>query len=83
MGVALLGGFGDLNVDRSNQGGDAAAKDGNSTALALKPSALLRLRVPELKQKLKDAGVDLTKHPAAVEKKVRLFVFFFQEVRED
>lgn len=72
-----MGGFGDLNVDRSNQGGDATAKDGNSTTLALRPSALLRLRVPELKQKLKDVGVDLAKHPAAVEKKVWLLRFFF------
>lgn len=71
VGVALLGGFGDLNVERNNQGADAAGKDGSSTALALKPSALLRLKVPELKQKLKSAGVDLAKHPAAVEKKVR------------
>lgn len=70
MGVALLGGFGDLNVDR-NQDADASGKDGNSTALAVRPSALLRLKVPELKQKLKAAGVDLAKHPAAVEKKVR------------
>ncbi|CAM9823752.1 unnamed protein product, partial [Sphacelaria rigidula] len=76
VGVALLGGFGDLNVERNNQGADAAGKDGSSTALALKPSALLRLKVPELKQKLKSAGVNLAKHPAAVEKKdlVELYV---------
>lgn len=70
MGVALLGGFGDLNVDRTNQANGEKGDNSNATALALKPSALLRLRVPELKQKLLDAGVDLRKHPEAVEKKV-------------
>lgn len=74
MGVALLGGFGDLNVDRSSKEGDkaaAAAKMGGaSTALALQSSDLLKLRVPELKKKLVGAGVDLAKYPGAVEKKV-------------
>lgn len=69
MGVALLGGFGDLNVDRAGQGG-AEANKSNSTALAIPSSELLKLRVPELKKKLKDAGVDLRRHPGAVEKKV-------------
>lgn len=71
----MLGGFGDLNVDRSATSGDAkaaAGKGGASTALTLQPAELMRLRPLELKKKLKDVGVDLAKHPGAVEKKVRL-----------
>lgn len=86
MGVALLGGFGDLNVDRSTREGDPSPKTrdraagvgvgatpnstGTSTALTLQPGELLKLRVPELKKKLVEAGVDLAKYPGAVEKKV-------------
>ncbi|CAM9439260.1 unnamed protein product [Laminaria digitata] len=72
VGVALLGGFGDLNVDRSATSGDAkaaAGKGGASTALTLQPAELMRLRPLELKKKLKDVGVDLAKHPGAIEKK--------------
>lgn len=77
MGVALLGGFGDLNVDRSASKGEAAgntspAKE-TSTAITLQPADLLRMRAAELKKKLKEAGVDLSKHPGAVEKKVQLY----------
>lgn len=68
VGVALLGGFGDLNADRK-QSGAGADKAGGSTALALSSWELTRLRVPELKKKLKEAGVDLRRHPEAVEKK--------------
>ena len=73
MGFALLGGFGDLNADRSATSGDAKAATGTggaSTALTLQPAQLMRLRPLELKKKLKDVGVDLAKHPGAVEKKV-------------
>ena len=72
--MALLGGFGDLNVDRSSKDGDkAAAGDktgGSSTALTIPTGELLKLRVPELKKKLVEAGVDLKKYPGTVEKKV-------------
>ena len=68
MGVALLGGFGDLNVDRPGTTG--GAKGEASTALTLQPSELMRLRPIEIKKKLKDVGVDLAKHPGALEKKV-------------
>lgn len=72
VGVALLGGFGDLNVDRSGgTKGDDADKGNNSTALIVPPSELLKMRAPELKKKLREAGVDLAKYPWAVEKKVR------------
>lgn len=77
VGVALLGGFGDLNVDRSGGSkGDDADKDKgkNSTALVIPPSELLKMRPPELKKKLREAGVDLAKYPWAVEKKVRTCV---------
>lgn len=79
MGVALLGGFGDLNVDRSTRDGEPSQKTGGaatatSTALALQPGELMKLRVPELKKKLLSAGVDLAKFPAAVEKKVGNFL---------
>lgn len=72
--MALLGGFGDLNVDRSSKDGDKAAADktgGTSTALTVRSADLLKLRVPELKKKLVEAGVDLKKYPGTVEKKVR------------
>eukprot|EP00752_Nemacystus_decipiens_P010629 g9467.t1 len=73
VGVALLGGFGDLNVDRSSKDGEKAAADkagGSSTALtAQQCGEVLKMRVPELKKKLVEAGVDLKKHPGAVEKK--------------
>lgn len=85
MGVALLGGFGDLNVDRSTRDGDPSQKTGDgatatSTALALQPGELMKLRVPELKKKLVSAGVDLAKFPAAVEKKVGNFLNVFCHV---
>lgn len=72
VGVALLGGFGDLNVDRSAKdgGGGDPSKAATSTALTLPPAELMKLRVPELKKKLAGAGVDLAKYPGAVEKKV-------------
>lgn len=88
MGVALLGGFGDLNVDRSARDGDPSQKNGGgaaagaagsggapnstSTSLVLAPTDLMKLRVPELKKKLVEAGVDLANIPRAVEKKVRV-----------
>ncbi|CAB1105130.1 unnamed protein product [Ectocarpus sp. CCAP 1310/34] len=71
VGVALLGGFGDINVDRSSKdGGDTSAGSGTpgSTALAIPQGELMKLRVPELKKKLAEAGVDLAKYPGAVEK---------------
>lgn len=78
VGVALLGGFGDLNVDRSSRDGDTAATTGGaSTALALQSGELLKMRVPELKKKLVEAGVDLKKYPGAVEKKVCQMVDIF------
>lgn len=77
MGVALLGGFGDLNVDRSagkhndnDKGNDKGAP--TTTAITLQASELFKMRAPELKKKLREAGVDLSKHPGAVEKKVGL-----------
>lgn len=76
MGVALLGGFGDLNVDRSARDADPTQKGGapNSTAtsaaLVVQPGELMKLRVPDLKKKLVEAGVDLARFPGAVEKKV-------------
>lgn len=76
MGVALLGGFGDLNVDRSAKDGDAASKSkqgeagSESRALAVQPGELMKLRVPELKKKLVEAGVELARHPGVVEKRV-------------
>eukprot|EP00903_Cladosiphon_okamuranus_P009432 g8993.t1 len=72
VGVALLGGFGDLNVDRSSKDGDKATAEkagGTSTALTVQSGELLKLRVPELKKKLVEAGVDLKKYPGTVEKK--------------
>lgn len=80
MGVALLGGFGDINVDRSSKdGGDTTASSGSgtpgSTALAIPQGELMKLRVPELKKKLADAGVDLAKYPGAVEKTVSVSCF--------
>ncbi|CAM9374487.1 unnamed protein product, partial [Hapterophycus canaliculatus] len=77
VGVALLGGFGDLNVDRSAKDGDAAskAKEGaaeagsDSRALALQAGDLMKLRVPDLKKKLVEAGVELARYPGVVEKK--------------
>ena len=68
VGVALLGGFGDLNVDRKATAADA--KGEASTALALQPADLMKMRPIELKKKLKEVGVELAKHPGAVEKKV-------------
>ena len=75
VGVALLGGFGDLNVDRSSKDGEKAAAEkagGKSTALTVQSGELLKLRVPELKKKLVEAGVDLKKYPGTVEKKVKV-----------
>lgn len=72
VGVALLGGFGDLNVDRAGAG-DAATSgktQSKSTALMVQRADLMKLRVPELKRKLKEVGVDLTKHAGPLEKKV-------------
>ena len=71
--MALLGGFGDLNVDRSGGKGGSAENGGRkpSTALTIPPAELLKMRAPELKKKLKEVGVDLAKYPWAVEKKVR------------
>lgn len=71
VGVALLGGFGDLNVDRSSKEGEKAATATASTALTVQSGELLKLRVPELKKKLVEAGVDLRKYPGTVEKRVR------------
>lgn len=74
--MALLGGFGDLNVDRSSKDKDKDKDNtgGASTALTIPSGQLLKLRVPELKKKLMEAGVDLRKYPGAVEKKVNVNV---------
>ncbi|CAM9816334.1 unnamed protein product [Discosporangium mesarthrocarpum] len=63
VGVALLGGFGDINVDRGASGGT-----GMNIAWA-NPEDLQRMRVGDLKKKLKEAGVNLAAHTGVVEKK--------------
>lgn len=68
VGVALLGGFGDLNVDRSAGKGDGAGS--SSSALTVQPAELMKMRAAELRRRLKGVGVDLAKHPGAIEKKV-------------
>lgn len=66
--MALLGGFGDLNVDRSAGKGDGAGSA--SSALTVQPAELMKMRAAELRRRLKGVGVDLSKHPGAIEKKV-------------
>lgn len=66
--MALLGGFGDLNVDRSAGKGGAAGS--GSSALTVQPAELMKMRAAELRRRLKGVGVDLAKHPEAIEKKV-------------
>ncbi|CAM9266079.1 unnamed protein product [Choristocarpus tenellus] len=67
VGVALLSGFGDLNVDRGGTAGGGGSGGGLLTRSQIEE--LQRLRVIDLKRKLKEVGVDLARHPGIVEKK--------------
>jgi cation-transporting ATPase 13A1 len=70
VGVALLSGFGDVNVDR---GADAAAKAAAKPAVTAvitqeEDERLSKAKVSELKRMLRELGVDPDDHPQCVEK---------------
>jgi cation-transporting ATPase 13A1 len=71
VGVALLSGFGDLNVDRgegAGPDGEGGGEGGTAIMTRAQLEELQRLRPSELKKKLRVLGVALEQHPQVVEK---------------
>mmetsp|Transcript_4844 Transcript_4844/g.19377 ORF Transcript_4844/g.19377 Transcript_4844/m.19377 type:complete len:1638 (-) Transcript_4844:108-5021(-) len=74
VGVALLSGFGDLNVERSEEEKEASkevlSKGKGTTALMTKADAdaLAKLPIKEIKAKLLALNVDPARYPQCVEK---------------
>mmetsp|Transcript_6291 Transcript_6291/g.9492 ORF Transcript_6291/g.9492 Transcript_6291/m.9492 type:complete len:1517 (+) Transcript_6291:72-4622(+) len=77
VGVALLSGFGDLNVSREKGTDEAAKKEGGADAKKHPVTALMthqdfeelkRMRVQEIKTRLRQIGVEPDDFPDCVEK---------------
>jgi hypothetical protein len=94
VGVALLSGFGDVNVDKGEDGNKKknAAKDGSSAVVAntsnltvLSPQEREAARLSPiwaLKAKLRAIGVDLSKYPELTENKEDLIKLYKIKGRE-
>lgn len=87
VGVALLSGFGDVNVDKGEDGNKKAAKDtdaSNVTAIMSQDAldALRMMPVSVIKMKLRGIGVDPSKYPQLIEKDdlVKLYQIKSREV---
>jgi manganese-transporting P-type ATPase len=73
VGVALLSGFGDLNVDRGDKKEEEKAQDKDAsapTAIMTKDqmAELQRLKPSEIKKKLRLLGVEPSDHPQVIER---------------
>jgi len=91
VGVALLSGFGDVNVDKGEDGNkkkapsSALANSENDNISVISPQDLQAVRdgpIWLLKMKIKALGVDLTKYPELTEKAdlMKLYIITGKEV---